>query len=180
MNLIGQIGNFIAVYQYEITIALVIVIAVIACIVLVRTIYNIEKNRRNLEELRETITEINDKVNRISLKEEMKPAETKEHREVIYIDNRTSVPLKPEKQEIDKTIQAGTIQEEAEKPIETLVPEEVVKADEIIKEAETAIDKAASESEETIPEVKKYFNRNDFISKNGRKYSKEELEKQIR
>lgn len=179
MNLIGQIGNFIAVYHQGIAITLTVVIAVIIVIALVRTVYNIEKNRRNLDELKETVSEISAKVNRISLKEELKQeiknTESKERREIIYIDNRAAAPEDCDTPDMSSA-EAFLYDKDTEEH-ETKCEAEGDKAGEGWNGAKAA---SAEGPEETIPEVKKYFSRNDFISKNGKKYSKEELEKQIR
>lgn len=171
MNLIGYIGNFFTTYQEIIMPILVIVILLIIVIALVRTFNNIEKNKNSLEEISTIVAEINKNVEKLGKEE-------KKGREVIYIDNRNA--NLSEKAEEDISEAKEEIKAETEEVIRAVKEETVIAQEEIAEEKNCQKEKAEETIEETIPEIRKYFGRNDSVSKNGKKYTKEELEKQIR
>ena len=147
MNAIGEIGNFIMIYQEPIQVAAIamLVIGVMVCIG--KAIASAGKKRKLLEEIQETVSEIHTNVKALGDK----------RTEVIYIDGRTTpeprVPAPP--LEIRKTT------------IVTGEPEP--------KEQEQSEEPAA----EPAPAVK-YFSRDCAVAKDGRRYTLEELNAQIR
>lgn len=151
MNVIGEIGNFIMIYQEPLQglaigmLAITLVIGGMVCVG--KAIANAGKKRKILEQISETVLEINDNVK--SLKEK--------RTEVIYIDGR----LTPE----SGTTSQQTVEETSQPAAKSVEEEDSHQKEEV--------------PEEEMPAVK-YFSRDCAIAKDGRKYTKEELHAQIR
>lgn len=152
MNVIGEIGNFITIYQEPLQVfavgmlAAILVIGGMVCVG--KAIANAGKRRHLLEQINETVLEMNDNVK--SLKEK--------RTEVIYIDGR----ITPENGT------APSVPDETPQPVLQAVQQELPCQEE--KEMPEDEEKPAA----------KYFSRDCAIAKDGRKYTKEELDVQIR
>lgn len=147
MNAIGAIGNFIVIYQEPIQVAAIAVLVVAVMVCIGKTIANAAKKRRLLEQINETVSEINDNLK----------SKSENRTEVIYIDGRGT----PENQTAVSS--AGTNKQTAPKEVQT---------------------SAAEQEEGEMPgeqkPAAKYFSRDCAVSKDGRKYTIEELDAQIR
>ncbi|MBR3755622.1 MAG: hypothetical protein IKK48_00800 [Firmicutes bacterium] len=148
MNVIGEIGNFIMIYQDPIQIAVIAGLAAGAVVCVGKIIANAGKKRRLLEQIQKTVAEINRNVEALG---EQKP-------EVVYIEGRQT----PEPQ-----VSAADMVEELEEVLRTM------------QSTEAKLEKKEVLVEEVKP-VAKYFSRDCAVSKNGRKYTMEELDAQIR
>jgi hypothetical protein len=147
MNAIGEIGNFIITYQEPLQVAAVAALVVGGVVCIGKAIASAGKRQRMLEEISETVAEINTNVKNLNEK----------HTEVIYIDGRGT----PENQTAVSS--AGTNKQTAPKEVQT---------------------SAAEQEEGEMPgeqkPAAKYFSRDCAVSKDGRKYTIEELDAQIR
>lgn len=147
MNAIGEIGNFIITYQEPLQVAAVAALVVGGVVCIGKAIANAGKRQRMLEEISETVAEINTNVKNLNEK----------HTEVIYIDGRNNPVPAVRKQPVEvrkTTIITGEPEPDEEEKCE--VPEG-----------------------KTEPAVK-YFSRDCAVAKNGRHYTFEELDAQIR
>ena len=147
MNAIGEIGNFIMTYQEPLQVAATAALVVGGVICIGKVIVRSHKKQKMLEEISQTVTEINTNVKHLNDRKT----------EVIYIDGRMApqAATPPRPVEVKKT----TIVAET--------PE--TKECEVRKMPET----------EEVPAVK-YFSRDCAVAKDGRRYTFEELDAQIR
>lgn len=160
MNVIGEIGNFIIKYQEPLQAGAILVLAIAAVVIIVKLFANAKKKREILNELNQTVSEINKTVNHLSEKKA----------EVIYIDSRMSQGA-----ESPVKVQTEAVQsQEAEPAEETEVCEDAAAA------AETAKSEPTDATIEKIEPSLKYFSRDCAISKTGKKFTVEELEAQIK
>lgn len=162
MNMIGKFGQLIMQYQHPIQISLIALLVLLVIIFLIRAGLNAKKKKELLVQINQAVAEINTTVT--SLNE--KKAET----EVVYIDNRIpQAPSYPAQPVQEKTPDAEVPAEEPDAETEAETETDVIsKAEE------------ATEPSEKAPVVNKFFERDCAVSKSGRIYSIEELQKQIK
>lgn len=174
MSIVEKFGHFLIRYESQIGIGLVVLAVLAGVILLIWAAVNAAKKRQLLSQIHDTVTEINSAVNSLGERKS----------DVIYIDNRAS------KQQADAAAaavqeysQAEAVRKEdsdAEKTAETA---EAVAAAEMKETAEpetTGQEEPAQHQTEAALEIpKKYFSRDCSISKNGKTYTVEELERQI-
>lgn len=151
MNAIGQIGNLIMIYQEPLQVAAIAILVILGMICFGKMLMNASKKRKTLSQIHETVLEIDANVK--SLQEK--------RTEIIYIDGRMStetaaVPV-PDKQEAEQE----TVRESVEHTPEKRSEEE---------------EQSESEQNPTV----KYFSRDCATAKDGRQYTVEELNAQIR
>ena len=147
MNAIGKIGNFIIIYQEPIQVAAIAMLVIAGMICIGKIIANAVKKRRLLEQINETVSEINDNLK----------SKSDNRTEVIYIDGRGT----PENH---TGVLSSTINMQTES-----------------KGAQTdSVEQAESEMPGEQKPAAKYFSRDCAVSKDGRKYTIEELDAQIR
>ena len=153
MNVIGEIGNFIIQYQDPIQIGAVVILAVAAFVVVIKLFRNARKKRDILAQINETVSEINTAVSHLNDKKT----------EVIYIDSR-----------------AG---QSVSEPKADGVPATVEVAAPASREVSDWQEDATSQMGLQEPEVKpslKYCSRDCAVSKNGKRFTLEELNAQIK
>lgn len=198
MNMFGRLAKFMLAYQEELEIAFMVIVIVAAVFVIRRIVRASRKKRELLSQINDTVTQINTAVSTMSDKQNG----------VVYIDNRTGADVRPEaveeavsralsnesceapedvkgcQPETDGTAEAAAVDTalaEAENP--AAGPQEEDAAEEA-PETEAAADESGqadeTEKEPTAPAVRKYFSRDCAVSKNGRSYTLEELNDQIR
>lgn len=147
MNAIGKIGNFIIIYQEPIQVAAIAMLVIAGMICIGKIIANAVKKRRLLEQINETVSEINDNLK----------SKSDNRTEVIYIDGR------------------GTPENHTGGPSSTINMQTESKG------AQTdSVEQAESEMPEEEKPAAKYFSRDCAVAKDGRKYTIEELDAQIR
>lgn len=188
MNAIGQFGSFITEYQQPIQIVLIIIVLAGITYAIVKTVAYAREEKFILSKINDTVTEINTAVNNANGKKT----------DVIYIDNR--VPGQAAEQSssgIEPIIKEAPQRDDgcrdAKKPLEKKekVTDEVnsqIPADQLVNaEAEAepgqAPDEQVSEDvscEEDTHLPKKYLSRDCAVSKNGKTYTIEELNEQIK
>lgn len=210
MNAVGKAGSFIIKYQIQIELILVLILIAAAVFFLVRAIINAGKKRQILSQINDTVTEINTAVtslsekksdviyidNRTSGTEEGQgcTAESRVSSALENADLADGVLLNASQASAELSDSGGAALENAERqtipecPQKNAEPSEdsqqgdgAKAAAEISAETEplAAEEKAEEQAEEKeIP--KKYFSRDCGISRNGRTYTAEELEKQIK
>lgn len=155
MNTIGKFGELIVNYQHPIQISIIALLILLAIVFVIRAGLNAKKKRELLSQINKAVSEINTTVNSLNEKKT----------EVVYIDNRIpQAPVCPPAVE--------TAPEAAETKPESSAKEEE-QTDEVKEEA-------TAEAEVKTQTVKKFFERDCAVSKNGRTYSVEELQNQIR
>ncbi len=150
MNVVGEIGNFIMIYQEPIQGAAIFIFLVIGLVCVYRAVVNGRKKRRLLEQIQESVSEINANVKSLG----------EQNTKVVYIEG-TETP----ENSVPKPV-AG----KAEKILPVQKPEE----EESFNQEENP-----SPAEPGIPAVK-YFSRDCAVAKDGRQYTFEELNAQIR
>ena len=192
MNAIGQFGRFITEYQNPIQIVLIIIVLAGAIYAAVKAVAHGREKKDILSQINETVTEINTAVNNLN----------EQKADVIYIDNRVpgQAPYQSssevQKEHIVKdTPQSDDGNRDAEKPCEKTekVTDEVcpqMPADEPDDAEDTREEPGQAPDEETSAEdlsceedayfPKKYFSRDCAVSKNGKTYTIEELNEQIK
>jgi len=154
MNIIGEIGNFIIIYQEPI-LAAVLIAVLAAGIVLFVKIYNAARKKREiLSQINESVTQIHETVKDFYDKKT----------EVIYIDGRVTPSFRTAETNDEITIKMG----------EGKAVESTAGDDGTLGQAEVCQSK-----EETIP-PSKYFSRECGISKDGKRHTVEELNEQIK
>lgn len=149
MNIIGEIGNFIMVYQEEIQIVCIAIFVIVSLLCIGKAVVDIVRKRNLLMQISETVSEINTNVK--SLRDK--------RTEVIYIDGR------------------ATPEEETGVSTPLAEPQIMMKPE---TEAESPPSVEQTEEPEEVKPVMKYFSRDCAIAKNGRQYTVEELQAQIR
>lgn len=153
MNVIGEIGNFIIQYQEPIQTGVVATIAVAIFVVIIKLFSSARKKSEILAQINETVSEINATVHHLSEKKT----------EVIYIDSRV-------RQRVEEPKEADFI----------AVDEIIALANkEVSDKQEYAIDQDDQDETEVKPSLK-YFSRDCAISKNGKRFTLEELNAQIK
>lgn len=176
MNAIGQFGRFITEYQNPIQIVLVIIVLAAAIYAAARAVINARQKREILSQINEKVTEINTAVNHLNEKKT----------DVIYIDNRV-----PGQAPYEEKPRGEDIVREAPPASEAVKPQDNEEADEASIDMQQEIqpeadaqpcqqDPAEDVSSEEEHQPKKYFSRDCAISKNGRTYTIEELNQQIK
>lgn len=192
MNAIGQFGRFITEYQNPIQIVLIIIILAGIIYAAVKAVAYARKEKDILSQINETVTEINTVVNNLNEKKA----------DVIYIDNRvpgqapyTASPGTQTEHSVKETPQSDDGGRDAEEPCKKTeeVTDEVcpqMPADEPEKAEETLEEPGQAPEEEPSAEdvsceedahvPKKYFSRDCAVSKNGKTYTIEELNEQIK
>lgn len=149
MNAMGELGNFIMTYQEPLQAAAIAIFSVGGVICIGKAIANAAKKRKLLEQINDTVSEINTNVRSLGEK----------RTEVIYIDGRPN----PE----DSTPAPA--------------PAAEVKAPVVLaREPQSEIQKESRTPEEDVKPAVKYFSRDCAVAKDGRKYTFEELDAQIR
>ncbi len=147
MNVIGKIGNFIMIYQEPLEIAAIAMLVVGVMVLIGKAIANAGKRQRLLNQISETVLEINTNVKSL----------TEKRTEVIYIDSR----MTSEKGEPAPSVES--------------------KEDPVLETAQNPNQQEQSKgSEGEIEPAVKYFSRDCAVAKDGRQYTFEELDAQIR
>ncbi|MBR3785301.1 MAG: hypothetical protein IKJ77_02735 [Firmicutes bacterium] len=149
MNVIGKIGEYITIYQEPIEIAVIAVLIVGGVICIGKAIASAGRKRRMLEQISETVSEINDNVKHLNDK----------RTEVIYIDGRVTT-----EGGVPAAAAAAIVPTEAPRPAKEDTPDE----------------KEENASEPEVEPTIKYFSRDCAVAKDGRQYTFEELNAQIR
>lgn len=157
MNIIGEIGNFIIKYQEPIQAGVIFLLIIVGIVLICKMFINGKKKRELLSQINDTVSEINTAVNQLSEKKA----------DVVYIDSRMTTEMKEPVLQVTED-EAGT--EPEVKTAEAEEPEEAVAAEE----------SAAEAAEEKIEPVLKYFSRDCAVSKNGKQFTFEELDAQIK
>lgn len=192
MNAIGQFGRFITEYQNPIQIVLIIIILAGIIYAAVKAVAYARKEKDILSQINETVTEINTAVNNLNEKKA----------DVIYIDNRVpgqapcaASPGTQTEHSVRETPQSDDGGRDAEEPWKKTeeVTDEVcpqMPADEPVNaeerqeepgqapEEETSAEDLSCEEDANVP--KKYFSRDCAVSKNGKTYTIEQLNEQIK
>ena len=140
MNLVGEIGNFMMIYQTPIQGVVIVMLLAGGIVATVKGIANARKKRKILEEINQAVSKINVNVKAMSEKEA----------EVVYIDGKAT----PE----------STVSEPTPQVEKAQIPNQ---------------ERNKSLAEEEKPAVK-YFSRDCAVAKDGRRYTVEELNAQIR
>ncbi len=154
MNIIGEIGSFIIKYQDEILTGLIVLACGAVIFMIGKAFSNSRKKRQLLLQINETVSEINASVKSMGEK----------RTEVIYIDGRGSSGTRSVNTDAVQTMMN--------------MSEEVLDADSA-PEGKADPEKKKEEPEQAAPTYK-YFSRDCAVSKDGKKYTEEELEAQIR
>lgn len=183
MNAVGNIGQFIIKYQTAIQVVLIAAAVFAAVFFLIKAVCDAKKKRQILSRISDTVTEINSAVSSLSEKKS----------DVIYIDNRTSE--RPQTEQVssdcrkkDSAVKrAEAISEETDNACSSPTLHSDEPGLKLQKDAQAEgeqLAEAKTEREmnacEEIQLPKKYFERDCSISKNGKTYTIEELERQIR
>ena len=147
MNIVGEIGNFMMIYQEPLEVVTIAILTVAVVMLIGKAIASAGKKRRMIEDIHETVSEINANVKALGDKKT----------EVIYIESRGPVECG-----------ASNQNEECKSQVDS---QEIV-GDE-------------KENDSVVPEEKqnpalKYFSRDCAVAKDGRQYTLEELDAQIR
>ena len=152
MNVIGKVGNFIVNYQEPIQICVIVVFAALGIFVLYKLIASARQKRSWLKEIHENVSELNASVKTLGEKKT----------EVIYIDGRVT----PESRGIDaEPVMRNRTNGETAVSAQT--------------ETGTAREMQQNFEERPCPTLK-YHSRDCGVSKDGRKYTIEELDAQIK
>lgn len=154
MNKIAELGQLLIEYQDYVGMSLIAVAAVAVLILIIKALDRSKKRARLLNEINDTVTDINTKVDKMNNRSS----------EVIYIDNRTNTgdekPAVPEIK-IPPVQKEETAEEEQEKE-------------------EPAVEEMPEENKEKqAEEPRKFASRDCGVSRQGREYTLEELIKQI-
>lgn len=191
MNAIGQFGRFITEYQSPIQVVLILIVLAGAIYAAVKAVKHGREKRDILSQINETVTEINTAVNNLNNKKA----------DVIYIDNRVpgQAPYQSDsgaqKEHIvkeaplsdDGSRATGKPCEKTEDFTEEICPQQETDPSEQVEQTqaetgqapvEEAEEEASCEEDAYIP--KKYFSRDCAVSKNGKTYTIEELNEQIK
>ena len=155
MNVIGEIGNFIIKYQEPLQAGVIAALVIAAVVIICKLFAHGKKKREILSQINHTVSEINETVEKIAGQTEGKK------QEIVYINNGST--------NVEKELQ--TIETEAETQAE---PPLESKAEGQQEEEQTA------EQEEKIEPSLKYFSRDCAVSKNGKQFTLEELNAQIK
>jgi len=178
MNAVGTFGKFIIQYQNEIEIVLAAVIFIAAAAALIRAAVNAKKKRQLLSEINDAVSEINSAVSSLNEK----------NSGVIYIDNRSgsgpaagSGEVSVREAVLDAAGLTGGTPADGEDGAKEAAGEEQNPAAEGKSCEETKPQDETQPQDEPQPEIpKKYFSRDCSVSKNGKTYTLEELERQIK
>lgn len=198
MNIFGRLAKFMFAYQEEIEIAFIVIVIAAAVFVIRRIVRASRKKRELLSQINDTVTQINTAVGAIGDKSSG----------VVYIDNRVGADARPEVVEAAVSQALAERPGEEEAAVKGYPPEAAGHAETAAVEtaAETAAERSGTEAaaaesgqaaeaeaeerkeperteerkEPTAPAVRKYFSRDCAVSKNGRFYTLEELNDQIR
>ena len=157
MNIIGEIGNFIIKYQEPIQAGVIFLLIIVGIVLICKMFINGKKKRELLSQINDTVSEINTAVNQLSEKKA----------DVVYIDSRMTTEMK---EPVLQVTEDGPGTEPEEKTAEVEEPEAAVAAEE----------SAAEAADEKIEPVLKYFSRDCAVSKNGKQFTFEELDAQIK
>ena len=155
MSMAERIGRFIIDYQFEVEIALGLLVGLIAVVLIIKAMRNARKKRELLSQISDTVSEINTAVNGMGTKKS----------DVIYIDNRS--PAGDTKVEFFQQEEREPVSEETEPD-----PEKTV----AVSDIEAAPAQKTAESQKQI----KYFDRDCAMDKHGKIYTVEELKEQIK
>ena len=158
MNKIAELGKLLIEYQDYVETGLIVLAAVIVLTIIVKSVKKSKNRQKLLNDINETVTDINTKVDKINSKSA----------EVIYIDNRTGTST-----EKGKTMEIR-IPSEAEDEEEDFAEEQSGNTEET--ETETC-EEEKKEEQKDIP--KKFNSRDCAVSRQGREYTLEELIEQI-
>ena len=152
MNVVGEIGNFIMTYQEPIQGIAIFALLIGGMICIGKAVANERKKRSLLEQIQESVSEINTNVRSLG----------EQKTEVFYIDGITD----PE----DRAPETEAETKKAEKEMPVMRTTE---------RASTNQETELSPETEAKPAVK-YFSRDCAVAKDGRQYTFEELNAQIR
>ena len=155
MNVVGEIGNFIMIYQRPIQGAAIAILLIGGMVCIGKAFVHAGKKRKLMEQINQTVSEINANVKFLSDKKT----------EVIYIDGRVIPEARAVK---DENIENANVVTDAQEEAQT----------ETLEEAENA-DMSEDSLEKKSPTLK-YVSRDCGISKDGHKYTIEELDAQIK
>lgn len=175
MNAIGQFGSFITEYQYPIQIVLIILILAGAIYAVVKAAAHGREKKEILSQINETVTEINTAVNNLNEKKA----------DVIYIDNRVpgQAPYQGSSGTQEEPIVKETPQSDDGAYSQMPADEQENTEETSEKSGQTPDEETSAEDvscEEDVNFSKKYFSRDCAISKNGKTYTIEELNEQIK
>ena len=151
MNVIGQMGKFIMEYQEPILIGVIVAFVIAVICIIGKLIANANKKRKMFVQMSEDISEINASVKALSEKKT----------EVIYIDGRTSPASRMIRRDPASMQAVSAYTHDSVEEAIQLQPE------------------AAVGSDDQAPALK-YFSRDCGLSKDGRMYTIEELDAQIK
>ncbi len=185
MNIIGDFGKFVIQYQNQIEFFLILLAVILVVVFIIRTVLGERRKRTLLSQINDTVSDIHAAVNRM---DNRKP-------DVIYIDNRTA----------DKSCEENPVSVLAEQSRQQAVAAAAVdgQTEETDGDPETespaAADSAAGFSQKAAPDCggdtsadgtlqeekaveipRKYTDLECGISKNGKVYTIEELQRQIK
>ena len=158
MNVIGEIGNFIIKYQEPIQAGVILLLIIAGIVMIGKLMANGKRKRELLSQINDTVAEINTAVNHLSEKKA----------DVVYIDSRITQDLRePAVEALQTGVEPQTDADPLDSAEETAVESDVAEAQE-------------EASEEKIEPVLKYFSRDCAVSKNGKQFTFEELDAQIK
>ena len=155
MNVIGEVGNFIIEYQEPIQAGAIVCLAVLCVFILCRLMINARQKSKWLEEINENVSELKASVKALNEKKT----------EVIYVDGRVIPESRTTR---DEKIENGNEVKDVQAAAQA-------------ESLENTEDAGMSEcdSEKQSPTLK-YVSRDCGISKDGHKYTIEELDAQIK
>mgnify|MGYP006934707493 CR=1 FL=1 len=180
-------------YQSPIQVVLILIILAGAIYAAVKAVNHAREKKDILSQINETVTEINTAVSNLNEKKA----------DVIYIDNRVpgQAPYRSdcrgEKEHIIKEASSSddhsgdaekscekteTVTDQVSLQMEADLPEQAEQAAEVVQAPapEAGEEDASCEREEDAYIPKKYFSRDCAVSKNGKTYTIEELNEQIK
>lgn len=174
MNMFGKLAEFMWEYQEEIELAFILILAVLAIFFIGRIVRANRRKREILSQINDTVTQISTAVSSISDKQSG----------VVYIDNRVGADARPK--EVEAAVSqalSGTPEAEPARTDADIkeCPPEAGGASEAAAGETAAADVQQEETErKEVQSVRKYFSRDCAVSKNGKYYTIEELNDQIR
>lgn len=169
MNMFGKLAEFMWKYQDEIEIAFIIILAIAAIIFIGRIVRAGRKKRELLSQINDTVTQINTAVSSINDKQ----------KGVVYIDNRGGADTRPQEAE-EETAETAKPDDDASDHASDDAGQEEQKPAEVSEAAEEADGTQENDEKKDAQPVRKYFSRDCAVSKNGKYYTLEELNDQIR
>ncbi len=201
MNMFGRLAKFMLAYQEELEIAFMVIVIAAAVFVVRRIVRASRKKRELLSQINDTVTQINTAVSTMNDKQngvvyidnrtgaDVRPEAVEAAVSRALSDESCETPetIKECQPETDGTAEAAAVDTacaDAENPAAGPQEEDAAEEAPETTEPEDAAGESGqadeTEKEPPAPAVRKYFSRDCAVSKNGRSYTLEELNDQIR